>query len=210
MVRESQNRASAATRRACASLRDSTGRCASYRSSRVASRHSSTHCPCHGYGRMLSALAACYLARPVRIIVVMSPATKRLVNVSVLPAAVVTIACIATGWCTRAEAPFYQSVPVGNKELVRFRQGWCGWDFRIAVAPPGPVFGLRSRAPTEPERAAEERAWGRPDHWLRLPEFELSLWWPFSVSLVVLGLWIAGKWSRPSRGFPVTAVRGAT
>jgi hypothetical protein len=129
---------------------------------------------------------------------------KRLVNVAVIPAAMLAAACvIVAAWGALADDPLEEGVAVGNKELVSFRQGY---DFRVGLLTPAPIFGLRMRAPTEAEVAAEEEAWGRPKHWLRLPSTDFSLWWPFSASVVVLGVWVVMRRSRPRRGFPVTAV----
>ena len=138
----------------------------------------------------------------------MSPVAKRLINIAAIPAVVLAAACIfMAGRTVAVEHPFEEGMALGNKELVTFRSGY---DFRVGPVTPAPIFGLRMRAPTEAELAAEEAMWGRPKHWLRLPSMDFSLWWPFSASVSVLGLWVVARRSRARRGFPVEAARRPT
>lgn len=127
--------------------------------------------------------------------------------IAAILAAAIAVGCvIVAAWGTVAKEPFEEGVAVGNKEIVSFRQGV---DFRVGFLTPTPIFGTHSRAPSAEERVAEESAWGRPNHWLRLPDTDFSLWWPFSVSAVLLGAWVLTKRPRSTRGFPVTAARRA-
>jgi hypothetical protein len=112
--------------------------------------------------------------------------------------------CVAAAvWGWSADQLLEPGIAVGNKELFVFREGF---DFRVALLPPSPVFGLRADAPTAAQLAAEEVAWGRPNHWLRLPEIDFSLWWPFALSSATLGFSSLARRPRAGRGFPLTQV----
>lgn len=89
-------------------------------------------------------------------------------------------------------------------EIATFRQG-C--DFRVGLLNAAPNFSLRAGGLMEDARAAEaaaEMTWGRPQHWLRLPNADISLWWPFLASVATLGAWGLSKRPCAGRGFPVT------
>jgi hypothetical protein len=71
-------------------------------------------------------------------------------------------ACVAAAvWGWSADPLLEPGIAVGNKELFVFRKGF---DFGVALMPPAPVFGLRADAPTAAQLAAEDAAWGRPNH----------------------------------------------
>ncbi|MGA2496255.1 MAG: hypothetical protein ABSH20_00855 [Tepidisphaeraceae bacterium] len=117
--------------------------------------------------------------------------------------------CVAAVvWVARSEDPIRDPVlAIGNKEVVVFRQGW---DFRIALLKHLPEYGIGSRSPTETELAARDAKWGRPNHWLKLPEGHVSLWWAAALSSIAPAFWMFRQRSHPGRGFPVLIVRQGT
>ncbi|MGN6505086.1 MAG: hypothetical protein ACTHM6_05925 [Tepidisphaeraceae bacterium] len=85
--------------------------------------------------------------------------------------------------------------PVGNKAMALFREGV---DFRVS---------LYSHPP---QGTPEDQEWGNPDHWLRLPAVEFSLWWPFGMSIVAPAWWaVARRRRKQTRGFAVVVRRDA-
>jgi hypothetical protein len=139
----------------------------------------------------------------------MSPGAARIFNVLVFLSIVLGLTLlVAAGWIARSESPnvlFAFALPVGNKELVGFRERI---DFRVASVEPPPVFVMWTRAATARERAAVDEAWGRPKHWLRIPEFNLSLWWPIMLSLVLPATWVMRRRRHSPAGFPVAPAEG--
>lgn len=131
--------------------------------------------------------------------------SRRLPVVVPMMAATLAAVCVAAAlWGWSADPLLEPGVSVGNKELFVFR---AGFDFRVALMPPAPVFGLRADAPTAPQFGAEEAAWGRPNHWLPLPEIDFSLWWPFALSWVAVGCFAFSRVPRAGHGFPVAQVQ---
>jgi hypothetical protein len=82
--------------------------------------------------------------------------------------------------------PIANGYPLGNKEICAYRRGA---DFRIRSFEALAIFLLQTEARTAAQIAAEDAAWGRPNHWLKVPEFDLSLWWVFGGSMVLPGIW---------------------
>jgi hypothetical protein len=100
-------------------------------------------------------------------------------------------------------------LPIGNKQFSGYRRGA---DFRIATYATLEVFPYPTTSPTAESRAiaAFNAEWGHPQHWLHIPEFSLSLWWPFVLSGVLPGIWLARRRQRDAPGFPVVVGRRAT
>ncbi|MFI5379102.1 MAG: hypothetical protein ACHRHE_07395 [Tepidisphaerales bacterium] len=121
----------------------------------------------------------------------------------------IAASCVAAVvWVARSECPVLDPVlAIGNKEVVVFRQGW---DFRIALLEPLPEFGTSAHSPAKMELAAKDAKWGRPNHWLKLPEGHFSLWWAAALSSVAPAFWILRRRSHPGRGFPVWIVQQGT
>ena len=98
------------------------------------------------------------------------------------------------------QAPFAigEGLPLGNKELLAYRRGV---DVRVAAVARLPVY-LASQPSTN-------QRWGGPDHPLEVPAFDLSLWWPFALSLVLPGVHLLRR-RRRHDGFPVLPRSRAT
>jgi hypothetical protein len=126
---------------------------------------------------------------------------SRVPRIAATFAAAVAIACVSlAGWGAVSDSAGAGGVAVGNKVFVAFRDGV---DFRVGLRRPAPVLGLFSVEAL----AAEETLFGprgHAGHWLRLPEVEFSLWWPFWASVGVVGVWAIARRPRAGRGFPVT------
>jgi hypothetical protein len=138
----------------------------------------------------------------------MSPAAIRIFKLGLAVSIVVGVAALGAGvWAaTRSPFPeclFEDSLPIGDKELVGYRQGA---DFRISTMTGMPILNAWTPVPRE----SRDKAWGRPNHWLKVPHFSLSLWWPFTLSCVLPSIWVLRRRRPSARGFPVAAVRRAT
>src|SRR4051794_2225689 len=100
----------------------------------------------------------------------MSPGVTRLFKIGLALSFVVgSASVVAAAWLARSEFPdslFEGGLPVGNKELIGYRQGA---DFRLATVKGFPIFVMWSRVPTARERSAVDERWGRPNHWLKVP-----------------------------------------
>ena len=143
---------------------------------------------------------------------VMSPTATRFLNLGVTLSIVIGMAsaCAAVWAATRAPGVLDEGLPIGNKRLSAYRRGA---DFRITtekimvevfLSPGATPDALR-------EAAAYNEAWGHPQHWLNVPVFSLSLWWPVALSGVLPGIWfVRRRRQRNAVGFPVVAIRQAT
>src|SRR5688500_9702589 len=131
----------------------------------------------------------------------MSPGAAPIFKVGVVLSILLGVAVVvAAVWSTRSGFPFDEGLPLGNKELIGYRQGA---DFRGATREGAPILVMWARVPTARERAAVDEVWGRPDHWFKVPQFSVSLWWPFAMSCVLPSVWLVRRRRRFTRGFPV-------
>lgn len=142
----------------------------------------------------------------------MSHVTTRPFKIGLALSVVVGVASVvAAAWAATAAPVMYLDggVPIGNKQLTGYRQGL---DFRVVTYSDLEVFVFPERSPTANTRAAAalNAAWGRPRHWLNVPEFSLSLWWPAALSAVLPSIWLLRARKRQPAGFPVLPGRRAT
>jgi hypothetical protein len=97
--------------------------------------------------------------------------------------------------------------PVGNKELFGYR---TGADVRLTSRPRLELILYPVLVPNAETRAVWDwnARWGGPSHWLKIPEFNVSLWWPFALSLIMPAFWLLRSRHRPTEtGFPVMPAR---
>ena len=141
----------------------------------------------------------------------MSPAATRWFKLGLALSIVIGAASVcAAGWAaTRAPGVLDEGLPIGNKRLSAYRRGA---DLRITTEKIMVEIFLTPGASPEALRQAADynQAWGRPQHWLNVPVFSLSLWWPIAFSAVLPGIWLVRARRRGGAGFPVVPVRQAT
>lgn len=130
-------------------------------------------------------------------------AATRIFHVGVVLSVLLGMLSLVAGvWAAREFRP-WDGLPLGNKELIGYRNGA---DFRIATITPLPIYLTPWHGAAARDRALARinQRWGRPDHWLNVPDFGLSLWWPFLLSLVLPITWFVRRHGHPVRtGFPV-------
>src|SRR5688572_9265839 len=113
----------------------------------------------------------------------MSPAATRLFKIGLMVSIVIGIAsACAVVWAgTRTPGVLDDGLPIGNKRVSAYRRGP---DFRITTEKI--VVEIFLSPPATPDAvlraAAWNAAWGHPQHWLNIPVFSLSLWWPLALS----------------------------
>jgi hypothetical protein len=140
----------------------------------------------------------------------MSPTATRFFKLGLALSIIVGMAsmCGAVWAVTRSSVTILsdEGLPIGNRRLSAYRRGA---DLRITTSEKMTVEVFLS-PPASPDAIRKARAWneawGHPQHWLNVPAFSLSLWWPLALSGVLPGVWLARRRRRHAVvGFPIVA-----
>jgi len=142
----------------------------------------------------------------------MSAARGRAFNFGVVVSILIGIASIGIG-CWGMKRPFLFAwldggVGLGNKQLIAYREGA---DFRVAAVSALEAFDSYLGPSADASGATGVNVnvnayWGGPDHWLKVPEFSVSLWWLLALSCVLPGMWVWRRRRRAGVGFPIVVV----
>ncbi len=123
---------------------------------------------------------------------------ERAFRVGLVLSIVVGLSAVALGVRGSRRFAILEGISIGNKQLVCYRDGI---DFRVATI----EFGV---FPGDPVVAGEVyREWGSPGNWLKIPGFDVSLWWAFGLSLVMPVIWVLRRRTRGG-GFAVVMPEG--
>lgn len=117
------------------------------------------------------------------------------------------VSTVAAATCTiYFDLPFSEGLWIGHRELVLWQDGA---DIRFAAQDPMPIFGLATTDEGMRDLADGIGFDTNPRlRWLTLPRFEVSLWWPFTLSLVLPAIHLTRRSRTCERGFPVLCKSG--